>query len=601
MRQFLKYTFASVIGNILGFFVLGGLGIGGFIFLIVAAASRESSPQVEEPSILVFDLGLTISDTDPASTTGEALSEALSNNSSNTVTLRNVLESLDYATTDDKIVGLYLDGSRSAGSNGLASLKEVRSALEKFRESGKPIYAYDVDWAEQKYYLGSVADTIVINPLGAVELNGFSSETMFLGGAFQKYGVGMQVIRVGKYKSAVEPLTQNKLSPENRQQTQKLLGDVWQEFLSTVSRHRELTPQQLQAIADTQGYVLAESAKQSGLVDRIAYFDELVSEFKELTGNDEEDKTFNQISIPSYAGIANRNAVTSKNHIAIVYAEGDIVDGEGGVRNIGGDRFASQMRSLRQDDRIKAVVLRVNSPGGSATASEAIGREVELTRKVKPVVVSMGNYAASGGYWIAAYADRIFAEANTITGSIGVFGLLPNVQKLANDNGITWDTVKTGRYADSQSVSRPKTPQEIAIYQNSVNRVYDQFLKHVSTSRKLPAPRVAEIAQGRVWSGQEAKNLGLVDEIGGLQEAIAFAAKKAELDDDWQIEEYPKVRSFEERIIESLAGETSLDAIAKPDRLTRELQKLQQELSFLQTLNDPLNVYARLPFQLKIE
>ncbi|MBD2314322.1 signal peptide peptidase SppA [Desertifilum sp. FACHB-1129] len=601
MRQFLKYTFASLVGNILGFLVLSGLGAGGLIFLIVAAASRETGPQVKNSSILVFDLGLTINDTNPISTTGEALSEALSSERNTTITLRNVLDSLKEAATDDRIVGLYLDGSGSTSSNGLASLKEVRAALEKFRESGKPIYAYDVDWQEQKYYLGSVADTIFINPMGAVEVNGFSSEMMFLAGAFQKYGIGVQVIRVGKYKSAVEPFTQTQLSPENRQQTQGVLNDLWQDFLTVASRHRELTPQQLQAIADTEGFLLAENAQQRGLVDRIAYFDEVVAELKEVTGNSEDEDSFNQISLPSYSRVANRNASVSRNRIAVVYAEGDIVDGQGGVRSIGGDRFASQMRTLRQDDRVKAIVLRVNSPGGSATASEIIGREVELTRQAKPVIVSMGNYAASGGYWIAAYSDRIFAETSTITGSIGVFGLLPNIQRLANDNGITWDTIKTGRFADSQSITRPKTPQEIAIYQNSVNRIYEQFLNHVSTSRNLPPARVAEIAQGRVWSGQEAKNLGLVDEIGGLEAAIAFAAEKAEIADDWQLEEYPRTRSLEERLIGRFISQTERNALVKRDRLTLELHKLQAELAFLQNLNDPRGVYARLPFQLRID
>jgi len=600
MRQFLKYTFASLIGNLLAAMLVLGLGTGGLIFLVVAAASKDTGPQVKDKSVLVLDLGLNISDTNPESTTSEALSQVLSGSDSKTITLRSVLDTLEKATTDDRIVGLYLDGSTGGADTGLANLKEVRSALEKFRESGKQIYAYDVNWGEREYYLGSVANQVFLNPLGAMEFNGLSSEIMFLAGAFQKYGIGIQVLRVGKYKSAVEPFIQTKLSPENREQMQQLLNDLWGEFLSTVGRHRDLDATQLQAIANSQGILKPQSAQSKGLVDKLAYFDEVVRELKQLTGNDEEDKTFNQIDLTTYARVAASGAESrSKNRIAVVYAEGTIVDGEGGVREIGSDRFSALMRKLREDDKIKAVVLRVNSPGGSATASEVIGREVELTSERKPLIVSMGDYAASGGYWISAYGDRIFAEPNTITGSIGVYGILSNIQELANNNGITWDVVKTGRYADMQTIARPKTNAELQLYQNSVNRVYQLFLNKVAEGRNLPQQKVAEIAQGRVWSGLAAKNIGLVDEIGGLEAAIAFAAEKAELGENWRLQEYPKTRSLEKRIIRKLVG-ANVDA-APPDLLTREFHKLQAELEILTTLNDPLGVYARLPFHLLID
>ncbi|MBC6455173.1 MAG: signal peptide peptidase SppA [Hormoscilla sp. SP5CHS1] len=600
MHQFLKYTFASLIGNLLAAMLVLGLGTGGLIFLVVAAASKDTGPQVKDESVLVFDLGLNISDTNPESSTSEALSQVLSGEDSKTITLRSVLDTLEKATTDDRILGLYLDGSAGGAETGLANLKEVRSALEKFRESGKQIYAYDVNWGEREYYLGSVANQVFLNPLGAMEFNGLSSEIMFLAGAFQKYGIGIQVLRVGKYKSAVEPFIQTNLSPENREQMQQLLNDLWGEFLTTVGRHRDLDAKQLQAIADSQGILKPQSAQSRGLVDKLAYFDEVVQELKQLTGNDEEDKTFNQIDLTAYARVAASNAESrSKNQIAVVYAEGTIVDGEGGVREIGGDRFSALMRKLREDDKIKAVVLRVNSPGGSATVSEVIGREVELTSHRKPVIVSMGDYAASGGYWISAYGDRIFAEPNTITGSIGVYGILSNIQELANNNGITWDVVKTGRYADMQTIARPKTDAELQLYQNSVNRVYQLFLNKVAEGRNLPQQKVAEIAQGRVWSGLAAKNIGLVDEIGGLEAAIAFAAEKAELGENWRLQEYPKTRTLEQRIIRKLVG-ANVDA-APPDLLIREFQKLQAELAILTTLNDPLGVYARLPFHLLID
>jgi protease-4 len=285
--------------------------------------------------------------------------------------------------------------------------------------------------------------------------------------------------------------------------------------------------------------------------------------------------------------------------------KGSIVDGQGGVGQVGGDRFARIFRRLQQDKTVRAIVLRVNSPGGSATASEVMQREIKLVGKTKPVIVSMGDVAASGGYWIATDANRIFAEPNTITGSIGVFGVLPNFQKLANNNGITWDVVKTAKLADSQTVSRPKSPQELAVYQSSVNRLYGLFLSKVAQGRNLPAQRVAEIAQGRVWSGVAAKEIGLVDEIGGIDAAISYAAKQAKLGNDWQVTEYPVVRSFEQRLLGQLGNEARVrlggETIKSTDLLTAEFAKLQQELEVLQSMNDPLGVYARLPFNLKIE
>ncbi len=615
MRNFIKQTFASVVGSLLGLFIFFGLGTTGLLLLLIAVASRDTGPQVKDKSVLVYDLSLNITDAKPSSGTSTILQEALSGEDRNTVTLRTVLDTLEKARRDKRIVGIYLDGSGSSqGSDtGLATLKEVRAALERFRAAGKTVVAYNTDWGEQQYYLSSVANTIVLNPLGALEINGLSAQPVFLAGALQKYGIGVQVLRVGKFKAAVEPFLLTKMSPENRQQTQKLLGDVWGEWRAAVGKSRKLSPQQLQAIADNKAVLLADEARKQGLVDKVAYFDEILGQLKQLTGNDKEDKTFRQISITEYAEVPGKSLGVernSKNQIGVVYAEGNIVDGEGGVGEIGGDRFATMFRKLRQDDDIKAVVLRVNSPGGSATASEVIQREVLLTRKVKPVVVSMGDVAASGGYWIVTDANRIFAEPNTVTGSIGVFGLLLNVQKLANNNGITWDVVKTGRYADAdmQTISRPKSPQELALYQRSVNQIYNLFLSKVAQGRKLPEQKVAEIAQGRVWSGVAAKDLGLVDEIGGLDAAIQYAAKLALLGNDWELQEYPEARTFAERFLGQLAsearsafeGDRASGKLPASDPLTVEFHKLREEIAILQTMNDPRGVYARLPFTLKI-
>ncbi|NJR49564.1 MAG: signal peptide peptidase SppA [Leptolyngbyaceae cyanobacterium CSU_1_3] len=599
MRDFLKHTFATLFGIL----IFLGLSFGGLLLLIIATASKDTEPQVKDKSVLVFDLSQNIADSQPNSSTRQAINEALSGDETDTITLKTVLDTIDQATQDSKIVALYLHGGDGASTSGFATLKEVRDALQRFKASGKKIYAYDVDWSERKYYLGSVADTIAINPIGDMEINGFSSEGLFFAGALQKYGVGIQVTRVGKYKSAVEPFLMTKRSPENREQTQELLGDLWSEFLSATSKARKMTTQQMQAIADSKGFLTAEEALKAKLADKIAYSDQMVSELKKISGEDGETKSFRQINLKAYAKIAEAEVQKQggKHQIAVVYAEGDIVNGQGGDRNVGGDRLARQLRQLRQDDDVKAVVLRINSPGGSATASEIIQREVILTQKAKPFVVSMGNVAASGGYWIATYADRIFAEPNTITGSIGVFGLQPNIQKIANQNGLTWDVVKTGRFADSQTITRPKRPEELKLVQRSVDKIYDQFLTKVSNSRKLQKNKVAEIAQGRVWSGAQAKSLGLVDELGGLNAAIQDAAKRAKLGDDWQIEEYPKTSTFEERLLKRLIGATLTTSAPTSDPLTQEFKKLQSDLTSLANMNDPTGVYVRLPLNLRID
>ena len=606
MRDFLKQTFASLVGSLAGLILFFSLGTSGLVLLLIAAAAKDTGPHVKNNSVLVFDMSINISDTNSSNSTSEAIGEALSGDDSNSLTLRTVLDAIDKATKDKRIIAIYLDGSRSRGGAGagFATLKEVRAALEGFRATGKKIVAYNMDWDKHDYYLGSVANTIVVNPLGAMEINGLRSETMFLGGALEKYGVGVQVVRVGKYKSAVEPYLLKQMSPESREQTQKLLDGIWSEFKATVSQSRSLKADQLQAIADTQGVLTSNEAKQRGLVDKVAYFDQVVADLKALTGNSKEEQSFRKISLSSYARVSGESLGLkhrSQNKVAVIYASGEIVDGQGGGAQIGGDRFAKELRELRLDDDVKAIVLRVNSPGGSAVASEVIQREVILARKVKPVIVSMGDVAASGGYWISTYGDRIFAEPNTITGSIGVFGLLLNVQKLANNNGITWDVVKTSRYADSQTISRPKTPQELEINQRLVNQIYYQFVNKVADSRKLPVQKVAQIAQGRVWSGQDAKQLGLVDEIGGIDEAIRYAAKQAKLGNDWQLDEYPDKRSLPERILQKLTGDETAVKQKQIDPLTAEFLKLQAELTTIKAMNDPMGIYARLPYNLRID
>ena len=602
MRQFLKQTFASTIGSMVGLFLFITLSASGLLFIFFSFASSDETLGIEEQSVLVFDLSTNVRDSKPPAN----LAQAFSGKKQGIMTLRRVLQSIDKATKDDRIVALFLDGRNGGSPNGYATMEEVRKALEKFRAAGKKIVAYDVTLSEREYYLSSLADEVIVNPMGMIELNGLSSKQTFFKGALEKYGVGVQVIRVGDYKSAVEPYTRSDLSPANREQTKALLADLWGKFLNTVADSRGLEADKLQKIANDRGYLEPKEAKKIGLIDQLGYYDNVVTKLRKLTKEEEkeEKESFRQVDLAAYAAQAIRPTAASSNaeqKIAVVYAEGTIVGGRGSIETIGSDRFAEEFRELREDESVKAIVLRVNSPGGGATASEVILREILLTKKKKPVVVSMGNVAASGGYWIAAGADRIFAEENTITGSIGVFGLLSNIQQIANNNGITWDVVKTGEFADIRSNFRPKTAAELAIYQKSVTKTYDLFLEKVSRYRNLPQEKVKEIARGRIWSGKEAVKIGLVDRIGGLESAIAYAAEKAELGKNWQLEEYPQQHRLETEFVQRLFDVKTLESQLATDPITAELLKIRQELAILQSFDDPSGVYARLPLSLEID
>jgi protease IV len=599
MGQFIKQTFASIIGSLVGLMLFFAVGATGLVLLLITATTPEEQPKIKEKSVLVFDLSMDIRDNRLPS----SLQETISGEEKTTITLRQVVEAIEKAAKDRQITSLLLDGRNAENYNGYATLEEIRNALEKFKAAGKKIVAYDVDWSEKKYYLGSVADRLIVNPLGSLEINGLSSQQIFFSGAMEKYGIGVQVIRVGNYKAAVEPYTRQNISPENRQQTQELLNDLWGSFTKSVGVSRKLTAERIKEVTEKQAVLEAREALKTKLVDNVGYFDELAEDLTEETGKDKKDRSFRQISLEDYADLDIKSADKKvfDRKIAILYAEGEIVSGKGGIREVGSDRFVKALRKLREDVDVKAVVLRINSPGGSATAAEEILREVVLTRKKKPVIVSMGDYAASGGYWIATGGDYIFAQEGTITGSIGVFGLLPNIEKIAKNNGITSDVVKTSPFADIKSNVRAKTPLELAIYQKSVDKVYDLFLDKVSEARNISKDKVNKIAQGRVWSGHNAKKIGLVDGIGGLEDAIAYAAKEAKLEKDWQIEEYPEQKSFEEEVFDRLFSVKAISQGKQLDPLTTEFIKLKSELEIFQSFNDPKGVYARLPFRFNIE
>lgn len=603
MRQFLKQALASTVGSLLGLTLFSAVSIAVVSVtigvLIQSATESNSTIKISDKSILKIDLSQSIVDINP----GKTLQETIAGEATNVIELKSVLNSIDAATTDKRIMAIYLDGSNGKlSTTGFATLKEVRTALERFRASGKKIIAYNIDMDKRDYYLSSVADRIFINPMGSVDINGFRSETMFFKNAFDKYGIGVEVVRVGKYKSFGETWSLAKFSPAARQETQQLLNNLWGDFKTSVGSSRQLTPESIQKMSDDRGMFTAAQSIKNKLVDRVAYPDQMSVELKKISGADEEDKTsFRHIDLENYAELANKKQQNSSQKIAVIYAQGSIVSGEGGAGQIGGDSLARQLRELRTDKEVKAVVLRVNSPGGSALASDIIQREVRLLHKEKPVVISMGDVAASGGYWISTYSNKIFAQANTITGSIGVIGINFNYQKLANKNGITWDVVKTSKLADGNTIARPRTPQELAISQQIVDDIYDDFLNKVSESRKLPKQKVAEIAQGRVWSGTDAKKIGLVDDIGGLNDAIVYAAQTAKLGKDWELEEYPAVEGWEEKLLKRFAGSKEVRSLQSQDPLSIELLKVKSELSSLKSFNDPRGVYVRLPFNFKLD
>ncbi|ESA32300.1 signal peptide peptidase 67k type [Leptolyngbya sp. Heron Island J] len=606
MRDFFKYAAASALGTLVGLFslvALLGVGAFGLASFFINSATTEAEPEVEKNSILVFDLSTDIVDAVPFSGPGVVLEETLYGSTYRAISLNSALKAIEIAAKDSNITGIYLTGNTNAG---FATLKEIRAALEKFKaDSGKPVLANNTVWGERDYYLVSVADSLYLNPAGLIELNGFSAEIQFLAGALSKYGVGVQVLRAGRYKSAIEPFTRSTSSPEEKQQTQALLTDLWQEFLATSSEARETTPETMQAIAENQGLLPAAEAETAGLIDDVAFYDDVVSELRELTKQTnadwvEDEDDFTQISLYRYSQILRPE--TGKDTVAVVYASGEIVDSDSsapGLITSGG--LSDTLRQVRHDDDIQAVVLRINSPGGSAIASEIIAREVELLAAEKPVIVSMGNFAASGGYMIAAPGDQIFATPGTITGSIGVYGLRLNFKEIANRNGVTWDVIKTAKLADINTISRPQSEDELKLQQGFVNTLYDRFLELVADGRELPKAEIDQVAQGRVWSGTDAQAANLVDQIGGLQDAIAAAAEAAELD-DWQVEELPKPPSFEEQLFESIFG---AGIVAKlpwaQDPISQELIQLREDLTLLKTLNDPQGVYMRLPFTTEIE
>jgi protease-4 len=595
MKKFLQQILASFIGSVSGILFLLFLGGGGLIILLIALILSEDKPIVENQSALVFNLASQIKERESDVT----LESLLSPDETETLTLYQVTKAIKKASQDDRISAIFLDGSQGNIETGYASLTEIRTALEDFKKTGKKIIAYGVNYGEKDYFLSSIADTIIMNPMGLVEINGFSSPQLFFASALQKYGIGFQIVRAGKYKAAVEPFIRDNYSQESKEQTQVLLNSLWQNYVTLVSQSRKISTDKIKNLGNNTPLLYPEEAQKLGIINQIAYFDEVKTKLKEITQSEKED-SFKQISINKYLTAIEDNDLED-NKIAILYAEGTIVSGQGNIEEIGSEYYAQQIQKIREDEDIKAVILRINSPGGSAVASELILRELQLTAKEKPVIVSMGDVAASGGYWIATVGEKIFAEKSTITGSIGVFGLLLNLEKISTNNGINYDVVTTNKFADMGGIFREKTTAEIKVYEQSVDKIYSLFLDKVAKSRKLTKNQVANIAQGRVWTGEDAKKVGLVDEIGGLNATINYTVNKLQLGNKYQIEEYPEQRTWGSEFTEKLSETQLQQKMNNPEMMALTLSQLKSELKIKEILQNPTKIYAILPFKLEIE
>ena len=592
MKQFFGAFFGSVIGIILAT-ILAVIILVGAIKSSFGGMDTKDENEVsvaKTNSVLKIELDGAIIDREkenPFKDFGELASFADKGGSG----LNVMLDKISKAKTDDKIKGIYLYSKNLEA--GFATIEELRNGLEDFKKSGKFIYSYAEYYGQKEYYLASVANKIFLNPQGDLDWKGLSMSIMFYKNAFEKLGVEVQVFRHGKFKSFVEPFLLDKMSASNRHQSETFLNSIWNTMITQVSTDRKISVDELNKMANTLQIRFPEDAV-GNLVDAAVYEDEVISEIKKKVGVAEKEK-LNLLDLEKYEPKDTKVKGKDVQKIAVIYAIGSISGGNGSDDEIGSDALAKTIKEARLDDKIKAIVLRVNSPGGSALASDVIWREVVLAKKTKPVIVSMGNTAASGGYYISCAADRIFAQPNTITGSIGVFGMIPNIQKALDQKlGITVDTVNTNLHSDVGGALRSVSASEYDYIQGGVEKVYDVFTKRVAEGRKMSQTDVDSIGQGRVWTGSDALKINLVDELGGLNDAIAYAVKKAKLT-DYKLVELPKQKSP----FDSFLGK-------KEAELESRLIKKNLGISYsyfkqLQKIINVKGVQARLPFEMLVE
>ncbi len=589
MKQFFKTVFASMIGAFLSILLLCFLG---FLLLIgsIMSISKEEKVEIKEHSILHINLNETIQER--GNNNPFNVSSVLNFNVDQNLGLDEILASLKKASEDPNIDGIYLDIS---GVNaGLSTTEEIRNALIQFKESKKFVYAYSEFYTQKGYYLASVADSIFLNPSGLLELKGLNAQYMFFQHALEKLEITPEIIRVGSFKSAVEPYMSDHMSDSNRLQTNVYLSSLFGHMIENIALARKLNVDSTYNIATKLKVRNAEDAVTYRLADALIYKDELLDRFVKKTNQSKIDE-LKFITLKKYAKANPDKVKITKNKIAIIYANGEIVGGEGDENSMGSESISRAIRKARLDSDVKSIVLRINSPGGSALASDVIWREVVLTKKVKPVIVSMGDVAASGGYYIACAADTIVAEPTTITGSIGVFGVLFNAQKFFNNKlGITFDQVKIGEYADLGDYTKPLSPAERMIIQNEINRIYNDFTSKVAAGRNMPQDNVKRIAEGRVWSGIDAKRIGLVDVLGNIDDAVKIAMNKSKVS-DYRIVNYPELEEPFEKIMKQLGG--NVKSYFMPD----EYKALAPYLNTLESIKSNKGIQARLPINFQID
>jgi len=597
MRQFLKFMFASMLGTLLIGVVLLFLFIGSLVAIGSGFSAKAKPTTVQEGSILHLELDQAIVD---RGSNDDLLLNFGPFKGASPIGLNQVLASLENAKSDDHITGVLLD--LSGLEAGFATVKEIREKLVRFKkESGKPVIAYSDTYSQGAYYLATAADKVYLQPRGDVQFHGLRSEYMFFKGMFEKLDIDIQFIRGSnnRFKSFGEVFTEDHMSEANRQQNRVILDGLWDEMLGAVAEARGLDKARLNFIADSLLVRNADDAKRLGLVDGTIFRDELIADLHERMSIP-TDEDLELVSLGKYARSftpADMERPASNGKLAVVYAEGDIMSGESSEGTIGSTDLSATIRKAREDSTIKAVVLRVNSPGGSGLASDVIWREVELCTRVKPVVVSMGDVAASGGYYISAPASYILAESTTITGSIGVFGIIPNMQGFfKNKLGITFDGEKTNEHADMFTVSRPLSNEEKRIIQSYIDEFYDGFKQRVADGRKMTVAQVDSIGQGRVWTGTDALRLGLVDGIGGLEAAILKAAELANISDYKRVE-LPKQKDLFQQIMEDLNGTArswvAAQVLGEDAAMLKQYQKAQRA-------TERTGIQARMPFDLEI-
>jgi protease-4 len=587
MKDFLKIMLATIVGILITLIMFSFL-----LLIIISASSKDKPIEVKPNTILHITLSEQIVERSTDGPFNMFPSEEFA--SMRELGLNDILNNINKAKSDNNIAGILIEPYYL--SAGIGTIEEIREALIDFKESGKFIISYSEIYTQPAYYLASVSDNIYLNPTGEAPLYGLGARVLFLKEAMDRLGIEAQIVRHGTYKSAVEPFMYNKMSEENREQTLGWVSSIWNHMLEGISKERNIPVQKLNELADNLAIKSAEDALKNNLVDSLLYKDQVINKLKDLTGTSEKDD-LNSISLKRYTKVTKIKDYKglAREKIAVIYANGNVVMGNAGEGSISSERISKAIRKARRDSTIKAIVFRVNSGGGSALASEVIWREIDLAAKVKPVVASMGDVAASGGYYILASADTIVANPNTITGSIGVFSILPNAQKFFNNKlGITMDVAKTNPYADFGSPFRPLQDKEEELLRSSIEKIYDTFISHVSEGRNMSREAVDAIGQGRVWSGANALENGLVDVYGGLTRAIEIAAEMCGAE-KYRVVELPVLEDPLQLFLKGLSDN------ARSRMLKKELGEYYKYLKQIEDLKNMSGVQARLPFVVDLQ